>query len=39
VIGLIDGILLQHFVDPTAFARRDALRAALAEAVRRMLRR
>jgi len=39
VIGLIDGILFQHFVDPAAFARHGALRAALAEGVRRMLRR
>jgi AcrR family transcriptional regulator len=38
VIGLIDGMLLQHFVDPTAFARkRDAVGAAMADGVRRML--
>jgi AcrR family transcriptional regulator len=40
VIGLIDGILLQHFVDPAAFAmKHGALRTALASGVRRMLRR
>jgi AcrR family transcriptional regulator len=39
VIGMIDGILLQHFVDPAAFAiKRAALRAALTDGVRRMLR-
>lgn len=39
VIGMIDGILLQQFVDPAAFAmKRGALRAGLAEGVRRMLR-
>ena len=40
VIGLIDGILLQHFIDPAAFERRHgALRTAMADGVRRMLRR
>jgi AcrR family transcriptional regulator len=39
VIGLIDGILLQQFIDPAAFERtRGALPAALAYGVRRMLR-
>jgi AcrR family transcriptional regulator len=38
VIGLIDGVLLQSFVDPTAFARkRGTLGPALAAGVRRML--
>jgi TetR/AcrR family transcriptional regulator, repressor for uid operon len=38
VIGLIDGMLLQHFVDPAVFGRRrDAVRTAMAEGVRRML--
>jgi AcrR family transcriptional regulator len=39
VIGLIDGILLQYFVDPDAFTKHDALRGALAAGVRRMLER
>jgi len=37
---LIDGILLQHYVDPAAFEpRHDALRTAVADGVRRMIRR
>ncbi len=38
VIGTIDGMLLQHFIDPRAFPDRDALRQALVIAVRKGLR-
>jgi AcrR family transcriptional regulator len=38
VIGVIDGVLLQHFVDPGAFADPTAVRDAVVEAVHRMLR-
>ncbi len=38
VIGTIDGMLLQHFIDPRAFPDRDALRKALVVAVRKGLR-
>jgi AcrR family transcriptional regulator len=37
VIGLIDGLLVQHFVDPDAFADREALAASVARAVRKGL--
>jgi AcrR family transcriptional regulator len=37
LIGLIDGLLLQHFADPEVFADREALAAAVARAVRRGL--
>jgi AcrR family transcriptional regulator len=37
VIALIDGMLLQHWVDPAAFTGHGALHAALADGVRRML--
>lgn len=36
VIGAIDGLLLQHLVDPGAFGDLDALGAALAAAIRRV---
>ncbi len=38
LIGAVDGLLLQHFVDSRAFPDRGALRRALVRAVRRMLR-
>ncbi len=38
VIGTIDGLLLQHFIDPRAFPDRDALRDALVVTVRKGLR-
>ncbi len=37
VIGAIDGILLQNFVDPGAFPDREALRDVLVRAVRKVL--
>jgi AcrR family transcriptional regulator len=38
VIGAIDGLLLQHFIDPRAFPDSDALRDTLVYAVRKVLR-
>ena len=38
VPGTIDGLLLQHFIDPRAFPDRDALREALVVSVRKGLR-
>ena len=38
IIGAVDGLLLQHFVDPRAFPDRDALAEALAGAVGKVLR-
>ena len=38
LIGAVDGLLLQHFVDPRAFDDRAALHRALVHAVRGMLR-
>jgi len=39
VIGMLDGVLIQSFLDPNAFADLDALADAVTHAVRRMLRR
>ena len=38
LIGAIDGVLLQHCIDPHAFEDRDALAATLAASVRKVLR-
>jgi hypothetical protein len=37
LIGTIDGLLLQHLVDPRAFSDPDALEDALALSVRKLL--
>jgi AcrR family transcriptional regulator len=37
LIGAVDGLLLQHFVDPKAFPDADKLRDALMNAVRKVL--
>ena len=38
LIGAIDGLLLQHCIDPQAFRDREALTATLAATVRKVLR-